>query len=467
MVFVYAFSDGSEIIMQKSILTLGVIISTFVCIGLGFAQTDANLAVNNPDRQAWDLFLANNTDAATSGNNDALFETWANDGDTFRPKPMWPTTPSPPSTKAPRVLSSIMQHTHEGFQLGVHSPVGVPSGGGVPSPTGIPSVGVPSPPGVPFVGVSSPGENLIGEETRRNRTDFDFIVSNNLFKVSGLKAAYAAEKPITFPVDSVEVKANWVAVDRLREFNGFTGTPAEAARIYHVNTAGGKTYALVSFHIISKLVPNWTWATWEHKDNPGRCDIIGCRDTFGAQNTWIASLSPTESTTTSEKGLHYSDCTKSPALLALFAKTHIDPAFVNYCLKGTQTDFTDTSGLATRLGNSVIEAGFVNQSSCMSCHGRASFDSSGHPTSFAGSDILSPNLPIGDDNNTGATPIGPINPLWYWWNPKEPPSWPAFSDQTITLTRIALPADFVWSIPFCAIDDTAHPPQTRSRCYKR
>jgi hypothetical protein len=28
---------------------------------------------------------------------------------------------------------------------------------------------------------------------------------------------------------------------------------------------------------------------------------------------------------------------------------------------------------------------------------------------------------------------------------------------------IALAADFVWSIPFCAIDDTANPPETTSR----
>jgi pimeloyl-ACP methyl ester carboxylesterase len=31
------------------------------------------------------------------------------------------------------------------------------------------------------------------------------------------------------------------------------------------------------------------------------------------------------------------------------------------------------------------------------------------------------------------------------------------------ITRFALAADFVWSVPFCAIDDTAGPPETTSR----
>ena len=105
------------------------------------------------------------------------------------------------------------------------------------------------------------GAALIGEETRRNKPDFDFIVENKLFEVSGLRAAYRAAKRIAFPDNSIEVKANWVEVGRLREFNGFAGSSADARAAYHVNPAGGKEYALVAFHITSRLAPNWTWAT--------------------------------------------------------------------------------------------------------------------------------------------------------------------------------------------------------------
>jgi hypothetical protein len=97
----------------------------------------------------------------------------------------------------------------------------------------------------------------------------------------------------------------------------------------------------------------------------------------------------------------------------------------------------------------------------MSCHGRASFDASGHPTSFAGFDILSHNTPLRD--SIGAAPVGPIDPNWYWWSPDGPPSSPAVADLASSLGRIAMAAGFVWSVPFCAIDDTAKPPETTSK----
>lgn len=387
----------------------------FSRIDVAIAQNDPNPAMNNPDKQAWELFFQVNGIAASAGNNNALFETWANDGDTFKPVPAWPSGAGP-TKGGPRALSFVLQHLK--FKV-------------VPG-----------------------GKDLVSEETRRNRPDFDFIVQNNLYKVSGLKTAYEASKTITFPVDSIEVKANWVEVDRLKEFNGFQGSAEEAAKIYHVNTAGGKQYALVAFHIISKLVPNWTWATFEHKDNPGRCDVIGCSDKFGAAIPYVAPLSQTESQT------HYPDCAKSAALVTLFSKAHIDPAFMSYCLKGAQSEFTDTSGLAVRLGNSVTEQSFVSQASCMTCHGRAAFDATGHATSFAGFDPISNNIPLGPQN-TGNGPVGPINSSWYWVA-GGPPSFPTLLNEQ-DIKRIAVPADFVWSMPFCAIDDTKNPPETKSR----
>ncbi len=380
------------------------------------AQSDPNPSVNHPDKQSWDLFMTVNADAAGPNDNNAVFETWASDGDTFQPAPVWPTTPSGLQVGR-RALGLVLERIH---------------------PKIMPQV-VPG------------GADLVSEETRRNRADFDYIVNNNLYKVSGLKSAYKAGNRIVFPVDSLEVKANWVEVDRLGEFNGFKGTPAEAAKIYHVNSTGGKSYALVAFHIISKLVPNWTWATFEHKDNPGRCDVIGCTDDFGAVTPYVAPLSAKESST------HYPDCAKTPALLSMLAKAHIDPAFGNYCLKGSQSDFTDPSGLAVRVGNSVTENGFVAQASCMSCHARAAFDEGGHATTLAGFDPTS----IATPGSPGNAPVGPIASSWFWV-PGGPPSYPSVVGEA-DLVRFALPADFVWSVPFCAIDDTASPPETKSR----
>ena len=115
---------------------------------------------------------------------------------------------------------------------------------------------------------------------------------------------------------------------------------AQVPQLYHVNTANGVQYALVSMHVISELVPNWTWATFEHRFNPGRCDVIGCQDNFGAQTAFVPS------NRVADQG--YPDCVKTAALTALMSSANIDPVYKNYCLKDSQTDFTDNAGLDVR-----------------------------------------------------------------------------------------------------------------------
>src|SRR5262249_10524115 len=202
------------------------------------------------------------------------------------------------------------------------------------------------------------------EETRRNKAAFDFIVNNNLQKVSGLQKFFASHlaghKPLTFPADAIEVKANWFPVQRPSDpsksgIPGYTGSPADAGKVYHVNTASdGKQYALVALHVISKIVPNWTWATFEHQNNPGRCEYIGCRDSFGTTLTYIQpDTTIPDSTDPSYKNpknnpVPYPPCTKSDALKQLFSAAKIDPSFQFYCMKGSQTDFVDATGMPVR-----------------------------------------------------------------------------------------------------------------------
>jgi hypothetical protein len=205
-------------------------------------------------------------------------------------------------------------------------------------------------------------------------------------------------------------------------------------------------------HVISKMVPNWTWATFEHQSNPGRCEFIGCRDTFGSVQAVIPADTlvpdPNDPTYNNPKNnpTPYPPCNKTPALNTLFGASPIDPVFKNYCLKGSQTDFTDASGMAIRLGNSVTEEGFDFQASCMSCHGHAAFAGDGTATSSAGFDRV-----------TGA-PLGPIHGEWYWTTNIGGPWAPAAMPPVgIQIVPGAVSADFVWSIPFCAIDDTKTP----------
>jgi hypothetical protein len=360
------------------------------------AQTYQNPAMNAPDQTAWQLFVQVNTRA--SGTN-ATFETWASDTDTFQPNPRFPATPAPLALRRPVVPLLGREALQKAGRL-------------------LPAV----PPGV---GAS--------EETRRNRPAFDFIVQNNLYKVSGLRAAFGNTLP--FPVDAIEIKANWIPVAQIPAFTNNRVTAPQVPQLYHVNTGSdGNQWALVSMHVISKLVPSWTWATFEHKFNPARCDIIGCRDAFGAQPP-VVQPNP-------QPSQGYPDCTKTPALTAMLQAANLEPMFANYCLKGSQVDFIDNTGLDVRLGNSVTENGFVDQSSCMTCHGRAAFDQTGQATSGGGF------------NDNGSAPLGPLDPSWYWTFNSQPPIFQNMPG----LKRVGTSADFVWSIPFCAIDDTQNPP---------
>jgi hypothetical protein len=398
-----------------------------------------NPAINQPDRVAWCFFLYANMRAASTGNNNVLFETWASDGETFKPNPQWPGTAQPKQLR-PNILLQLRE---------AQRPAAIGRQGGVIQPFVVPPVR-------PL----HPGQNL--EETRRNQPAFDFIVKNNLYKLSGLQAAFAKfsndRQLMSFPADAIEVKANWFPVENPSDpgksgIPGYTGHPNDAEKVYHVNTASdGKRYALVSLHVISKMVPNWTWATFEHQNNPGRCEFIGCHDAFGSAQAVIAPDTqipdPDDPTYKNPKNnpTPYPACTKTPALDALFAAGPIDPVFKNYCLKGSQVDFTDASGKPNRVGNSITEEGFDFQASCMSCHGHAAFAIDGSATSSAGF-----------DNVTGA-PLGPIHGEWYWTTSIGGPWAPAaMPPVTAKVLPGAVSADFVWSIAFCAIDDSKTP----------
>jgi hypothetical protein len=385
---------------MKTIVRGSFLFGCLLVITSILAHSQANSAMNAPDEVAWKLFIEVNTSA---GGNNAAFETWASDTDTFQANPEFPAQAIPISPHAPVVPRAGLEALQEAGALLPQIP---------PNPTA-----------------------PVSEEARRNRSAFDFIVVNDLYKVSGLKAAF--EKEISFPADAIEVKANWMPVPAVPAFTNNRVSLADVPKVYHVNTGSdGKQYAMVAMHIISKLVPNWTWATFEHTLNPGRCDILGCIDHFGAQTQVVPP--------NAQANQGYPACTKSSALKALIAAAKLDKAFANYCLKGSQTDFTDNTGLDVRLGNSITEDGFVNRSSCMTCHGRSAFDTNGHATSTAGFDA-------------NGAPLGPINPSWYWTFSGNPPIFVGMPG----LTRVATSSDFVWSIPFCAYDDTVNPPKRR------
>ena len=115
---------------------------------------------------------------------------------------------------------------------------------------------------------------------------------------------------------------------------------------------------------------------FEHQLTPGRCDDIGCCDTFGA-------VDPQVLPNHEEINTQYGPCAKTAALKSAMAAAKLSPVWDNYCLKSTQVDYYGPDGTPSVLGNAVIERivgnGTVAASSCIACHAYASFGKDGTP----------------------------------------------------------------------------------------
>jgi hypothetical protein len=404
------FLKSWELTMNQALNSLAIAIAL---MSTANAQTpDPDPALNNPDKVSWELFASVNR-SVPSSNNNVLFETWAANEDTFRQNPMFPGSAGPPSCPSTLVAAAPAAPQPQPAL----TPVASPKILNVPALLAF----APRLQGLQPHVVPGATEDQPSEEVRRNQTTFNFIVCNKLHTRAGLRIAFAAGQPISFPPDSIEVKANWVPAGNR--------SPSE----YHINTASDKkSYALVSMHIISKQVPNWTWATFEHKDNLDRCDFIGCHDSFGAVVQDVDAHKP--------PGGKYDPCTKTPALKKLFADAGLPAKWENYCLKGSQVEFVTSTGVPTLLGNSVTESGFVDTSSCMTCHSRASVNAMGRDSQGAG--FVAPPIPAvcPDGAQALCSPNGAPNPAWFWANPGQADG-----------SRLALQTDFVWSVALRAI----------------
>jgi hypothetical protein len=370
--------------------------------GTAYAQApDPNPAENHPDEVNWQLFVLVNRPAPN--NAGVMFETWASNEDTFTASPKFPGASGPPTCGL--VAAAPVAIT----------PVASPKILNVPALERL----MPRLPGLEPRVVPGGTENVPSEEVRHNEATFNHIYCNKLYTRAGLRTAFASGQPISFPIDSIEVKANWKPAG--------SRSPSD----YYMNTADGKRYALVSMHIISKKLPNWTWATFEQKDNLGRCDYLGCHDHFGAVTPDVQP-NPTP-------GGRYNPCVKTPALKKMFMDAGMPALWDNYCLKGSQVDFTTATGIPTSVGNSVTEDGFVETSSCMTCHSRSAVLANGGPALGAGFVRPSPACPP-PPGQTACSPNGPPNPAWFWNNLGQP-------NQSMQ----ALQTDFVFSITLNAI----------------
>jgi hypothetical protein len=326
------------------VVMLGICGAAILAPSATFAYVDWG---QSSDMVAWEVFAQAVASAGASGNKQLEFETWASDDDIYaKSPPQWPAIGARP----------VPAKCRQNFDRGAARAAGFPNDG------------------------------CIMEDVRRNWAAYRYIVSHELYSKEGLARAFQQDFKVDLPSDSVQIKADWVKTRDLARWLHFD---EEDIRLnYYTKTeqdgATAVEYALISLHLNSKRWKNWLWATFEHRLNPGRCDDLGCHDTFGAATPHVNSQA--------QANQNYGDCPKSVALTALFANVGLDILWLNYCLKGSQVAFTKEDGRPTLLGNSVIDRinGHIPvlHSSCMTCHALASFGKAGEVNGAGAADAI-------------------------------------------------------------------------------
>ncbi len=337
----------------------------------------------------WQVKLANGQTATT---NNAIWETFAEDGFNFPANP----DPSNPPKWEDR-LEYLKRQDRATPQRALH--VGNSTNAGEPQPI---------------------------ELVYRNRAAFEYIIDNGLWYTQGIAAFYKSGKKVVFPINAVEVKGNYIPISESDKPN------------YHWNYINGILYGLVASHVITKDLPNWTWATFEQWRNAGRCDFIGCRDCFGQTPVFTKSH-------TDKVGQTYPAEKQTEQLLYLYKKAGYTGAYFEaykqYRMKGVMIDFTDSTGYPNFLGNSVTEDGFVQTASCMGCHARAAVTPEGKSA-----------FPIFGERQ--GWPLSQTTPAQFGiqfftvFGGPDPNWFNSFNGNGSE--RFFLQTDFVWAIPFKA-----------------
>lgn len=334
-----------------------------------------NPAMQNPDQFAWEKFAELNKTAGINevGEEVVLWRTWPEQADVYVAEP----DPNNPPQWAD--ISGLEN------QLAGHASIQQAA-----KNSGITLSTAPS--------TTDPIDSLCeeysnnSEEVRLNQEHVEYVVANDLWYVEGKQQAFADSLTVNFPTNAIEVKANWITATLVDDPTAH----------YLVQDSEGLEWALIAMHFMTKDIPNWVWATFEHKDNPCYNRYLKAQDSFG--------LDPNGE--------------PSEALLEVLEEYGLNlDIWSNYRMDGTQVTFTDDVGRPIILGNSVTEFGFQTTASCMTCHARATTDAtgSGHLSVF---------------NSHQQSDHGVPDPEWYFSSFNPP-------------TQSYLPLDFSWAVAIC------------------
>lgn len=321
-----------------------------------------NPAMQQPEQMAWQIFAELNQPVAET--HESLWQTFPEQAEVYPPNPDPANPPQWSDISGLEPVLRMRPSTQQGLRADRAA-----AAAAAPNPCDVSN----------------------SEEVRINQDTFDYLVANDLWYVEGKAQRFAEGFEVNFPTGSREVKANWMQL----------GSDADLSTFLWKKDSSGQVWGLIAFHIVSKEVPNWIWATFEHAANPCYGKYLQPQDSFGLAAGKV-----------------------TPRLIALFEQYGLDPAlWSNYRLDGAQVTFTDPTGRPIILGNSVTEFGFQTTASCMTCHARSTSDASG-----SGS--------LSVFNEVNQSDHGTPDPKWYY-SSFEP------------LERVYMQLDFLWSVAFC------------------
>jgi hypothetical protein len=224
-------------------------------------------------------------------------------------------------------------------------------------------------------------------EVRMNKSTFDTIRLHGMYSVEGLESLFrdaqrtGNREAIKFDPASKEVKAKWIKI-----------TEADKPR-YHWRTiqrrdaAGNtttETWGLAGLHILTKDLPNWFWADFEHVDWESKQPNGAPDPRKSVDSTTRDNPARGTTATAGREGIR---------------NETVGSKWQNYRLRGTQIDFVDKSGAPIEVANTLIEPLSNGPSSCMTCHAKASIGLRSDPTQRASPPFVANN--VGPDFTLG------------------------------------------------------------------
>jgi len=245
---------------------------------------------------------------------------------------------------------------------------------------------------------------IADEEVRLNKRIYKYIRKNKLYSLDQQESlAKAGIKNIEFPIGVKEIKAHWVKIseDDKDRYHWIT--------VERDNTT--EFYGLSALHISSKDQPTWFWSTFEHIDNEQYWPQVYPSAFRGWQVPSVDSIAcPADNLA----------CNELPQGFGLEGTK-----WQYFRLRGTQIDWVDNRGNPTVLTNSQIEGSFDQQTmSCLTCHALAVKGASGEsmPIALLPGTVNDEGLPHGyigtldpklfNDSNNNPVPYVGLDYVW-------------------------------------------------------